>query len=269
MKNVFLRVAPIVFLFLLIVSLLSAVFGQTESLERGIERDVAVRPAVKPTPTPTPESRKKFRRFEVGVQSTLMIQSDFDIARVVFSRAGLSENDYSSSRWDTGIGARFTYNITRRFSLEAEVNYMPSSPTLQDLIDGGATTITQNSSGGEKTQVLAGVKYGLRRKHFGVFAKARPGLIHFTAFSSVDAKWIAHGPNGETLDILLALTEKPATFFNIDVGGVFEYYPTKRTIIRFDLGDTIIRYGSQKPKDINPSFVRHNLQGSIGIGFRF
>jgi len=43
---------------------------------------------------------------------------------------------------------------------------------------------------------------------------------------------------------------------------------------RFDLGDTIIRYGEVRFPVIGPSFTvpgvtRHNLQISSGIGFRF
>jgi len=71
------------------------------------------------------------------------------------------------------------------------------------------------------------------------------------------------------LDILLFQQEIPSTFFNIDVGGVFEYYPSRRTVFRMDVGDTIIRYAAQEPKVINPTFTRHNLQASVGFGFRF
>jgi hypothetical protein len=58
-------------------------------------------------------------------------------------------------------------------------------------------------------------------------------------------------------------------FLTVDVGGIFEYCPTKRTIFRVDVGDTIIRYRSLEPEVINPSFTRHNLQMSLGFGFRF
>ena len=44
-------------------------------------------------------------------------------------------------------------------------------------------------------------------------------------------------------------------------------YPTKRTVIRFDAGDTIIRFHGQDPKEINPS-SHDNLQMNLGFGFR-
>ncbi|HYP00081.1 MAG TPA: hypothetical protein VER76_07810 [Pyrinomonadaceae bacterium] len=78
----------------------------------------------------------------------------------------------------------------------------------------------------------------------------------------------------------------PQAHFAFDVGGVLEYYPSPRTIIRFDAGDTIIRLGNHRvPIVINPdsdssvarqvvvgfapSETTHNFQGSIGFGVRF
>jgi hypothetical protein len=70
----------------------------------------------------------------------------------------------------------------------------------------------------------------------------------------------------------------------MDVGGVVEFYPTKRIITRLDFGSTIIHYG---PRTINfpifnpatgdftlqPSTVpaqnRGTLQFMAGVGFRF
>jgi hypothetical protein len=63
----------------------------------------------------------------------------------------------------------------------------------------------------------------------------------------------------------------------MDVGGVLEFYPTKRILTRFDVGDTMIRYPSRdnpssfttSPPPRLPSELRHNLQVTAGIGFRF
>src|SRR5437867_4007230 len=66
-----------------------------------------------------------------------------------------------------GVGGRFSYDAIRRGSFvlspEAEVNYFP-----------------ENTIGrfGE-TELLAGVKAGVRIGQCGFFAKARPGLVHF------------------------------------------------------------------------------------------
>jgi hypothetical protein len=55
---------------------------------------------------------------------------------------------------------------------------------------------------------------------------------------------------------------------------VVEFYMSPRLMARFDVGDTIIRYGEirfpELPSSFTaPSVTRHNLQLSSGIGFRF
>jgi hypothetical protein len=70
------------------------------------------------------------------------------------------------------------------------------------------------------------------------------------------------------------------TNFAFDLGGVAEWYPSKNTIVRFDAGDTIIRFGARNvtATDIPSGGLvvvpaaaetRHNFQGSVGFGFRF
>jgi hypothetical protein len=53
-----------------------------------------------------------------------------------------------------------------------------------------------------------------------------------------------------------------ATEFALDIGGVFELYPSRRVAFRFDIGDTIIRFGGL-------GFTSHNLQITTGVALRF
>jgi outer membrane protein with beta-barrel domain len=101
----------------------------------------------------------------------------------------------------------------------------------------------------ERYQGQFGIKTGLRFDRFGVFGKVRPGFI----YSDLNAD----------------------TNFSLDVGGVLEFYPTKRMLVRFDAGDTIVN------REVFPilfnsgvfvsrrSYATHNLQLSAGVGFRF
>jgi hypothetical protein len=62
--------------------------------------------------------------------------------------------------------------------------------------------------------------------------------------------------------------------FVMDVGGVFEFYPADRVVIRGDLGDTIIRYQSRVVGTLTtpvlvPAQTKNNLQVSLGVGWRF
>jgi hypothetical protein len=83
----------------------------------------------------------------------------------------------------------------------------------------------------DRTAGLLGLKTGSRRESFGVFSKVRTG-------------WMNSVPM-------------------LDLGGVMEYYPSPRTTIRIDVGDTIIFYGPERSRG-----TVHNFQPAIGFSFR-
>ena len=85
-----------------------------------------------------------------------------------------------------------------------------------------------------KTSALFGIKSGKRFDRFGAFGKARAGMWHFDR-----------------------------RYFAADLGGVLEYYPSRHTTIRIDLGDTILFYGGTALGTV------HNFQPAIGFGYRF
>lgn len=153
-----------------------------------------------------------------------------------------------------GFGGRLTVNANRYFALESEVNFFPR---------GGFR--------GNATQALIGVKAGKRWDRFGVFAKARPGFIY-------NSQGRAELDQSGT-DVNNQVRYKGATNFTADVGGVVEFYPTKKLIARFDFGDTITHFNSQNAFFIDsngnlnpfrtPATTRHSFQFSAGIGFRF
>src|SRR5205823_4151411 len=108
---------------------------------------------------------------------------------------------------------------------EAQFDYFPKSDTERI----GSFTLTDF---GSKVVGVFGVKVGARKKNFGVFGKARPGFIHFSVVPGF-ACVVFPGP-------ISGLCPQPAkTNFAFDVGGVVEYYPSKRAVLRFDAGDLI------------------------------
>jgi len=136
----------------------------------------------------------------------------------------------------------------------SEINFFPDP-------GDGAT----NQEGGRITQGLFGVKAGITRRKWGLFAKVRPGFVS----------------NGKAI-IAVSSTPPPFSFsfgrlthFATDIGGIFEYNVTRRISFRTDLGDAIVRHGSQTSTSIigntltTPSYYRNNLQWSSGIIFRF
>lgn len=166
-----------------------------------------------------------------------------------------------------GIGGRFTYNLNDHVGLEAEANFF----------FGDTELFAPLGSGGRPFQAVFGIKAGKRFEKFGVFAKARPGLVSLS-----EGKFDLSTLGDPSLPISFFDVQERATHFAVDVGGVVEFYPSRRIVTRFDIGDTIIRYGDQTlpvsgaflsgtipPTRTVSSETRHNFQFSAGVGFRF
>ena len=186
-----------------------------------------------------PEERTK--RFEVGAQFTSLFVKPSNSQGVLF---------FPRIHTEPGFGGRFTFNLTESIAFEAEGNYYTreqfSLPEFGHLFQG-----------------QFGGKIGKRFDRWGVFGKARPGFVGFS----------------RVLQNRFGLLLPPFSFTSrlhpsIDLGGVVEFYMSPRVMARFDVGDTIIRYGEIRFPEFGPSFTvpsvtRHNLQVSSGIGFRF
>lgn len=189
--------------------------------------------------TTSGSSDKRTKRFEAGAQFTsLFIKSSDSLGSVSLPRLHI----------EPGFGGRFTFNLTESIAFEAEGNYYTREQF--GLLDGGQ--MFQGQFGG---------KIGKRFDRWGVFGKARPG---FVGFSRVIRNSFGIPP--------FSFGRK--LYPSVDVGGVIEFYVSPRWMARFDVGDTIIRYGEIRftgvvPVFIVPSVTRHNLQASSGIGFRF
>jgi hypothetical protein len=158
-----------------------------------------------------------------------------------------------------GFGGRFTFNLTPNFALEAQGDFYPQDDYL----------INNGRAGGNILQAQAGIKAGKRFEKFGIFAKARPGVVSFS-------KAIEIGGLDPVFGFPIFGFARQ-NYFSMDVGGVLEFYPTKRIVTRFDGGDTMIFYRSS---DIPifffpvqnfrvPAETIHNFQFSAGVGFRF
>lgn len=137
-----------------------------------------------------------------------------------------------------GVGGRLTYNLTRHLAVDGEVLRFPQSHGNYGY-----------------TQAMAGLKAGFRYEGVGVFAKLRPGAIHF---------------NGDGFRLS---NNGSKTRMFADVGGVLEFYLSSgRVAVRIDFGDTIIPFGSEEI--IRGGGMRsrpgttHSLQSSFGISLR-
>lgn len=201
----------------------------------------------------SPTAGERVRRFEAGIQfSSLVLRPP---------ASGFGDEGDSA---EAGGGLRFGVNATNNLAFEVEGNFYPRRRL------GSSTAV-----GGYPSQAQAGVKYGRRFEHFGVFAKARPGVVHFSSVEEV-AGYESFTFAGQTF-FFPDFRQTSKTYFSMDLGGVFEFYPSSRILTRFDVGDTMIRYPDRDnltsfttaPPPRFPAELRHNLQVTAGLGFRF
>lgn len=176
-------------------------------------------------------------RIEIGVQSTSLT---------------LFHPDASFDDTSAGIGGRVTYNLNRSIAAEAEINFFPQKQLILTA-DGSAI------------QAQFGVKAGKRFEKFGLFGKVRPGFLSVSRVGS-----FIPGTQFE-------VTIERRAFFTIDTGGVLELYPSRRTVVRFEVGDTVVRHPArfgqtsifnQTVQFIRPAKFNHNFQFTAGVAFR-
>lgn len=186
------------------------------------------------------------RKMEVGAVFT-------SITLVNFKDRTLPPTVARGNATVRGLGARFAYNLNDHIAIDAEGSFFPESHFGNDEL-------------GQKMQGFVGIKAGGRTKWFGAFAKARPGVMWFGEFPSPG------GCTGTSFGTSCGVTHEKD--FAMDIGAVLEFYPTKRVIVRADVGDTIISYqdrlrGTLTTPVVLNAEVKNNFQISLGVGWRF
>jgi Outer membrane protein beta-barrel domain len=165
---------------------------------------------------------------------------------MAISREGLPQN----VRTEPGFGGYGSYRFYGVFYLDGSVLYFPISASPSGPHDGGTIL-----------QTLVGLKGGIRRNHFGFFGKVRPG---FNSYSDALTSITASGN-----------TYARSTTFVLDLGGIVEFYPTERSTLRIEAGDTHIYFGNSNVAvgGVVESFpggkLQHSIQIAVGYGWRF
>jgi hypothetical protein len=191
-----------------------------------------------------------------GLVSPALAQSDRPAIEIAGQATLLRLNDAGTT--NAGIGGRFSVDLSRWVSLDAEVNYSPKDRF--DITPVDAPPAAQVSYDRRRTDVLGGVKVGRRGDRFGLFGKVRPGFTRLTD----------QGINcvGAMCALMLFARPEYRTEFAVDLGGIVEFYPTRRTVARFDFGDLMIRNRSVAVPPCSDC-TTHNFTSRLGIGFRF
>jgi hypothetical protein len=192
-------------------------------------------------------------KFEVGAQVTSIHLAPLHSTVTTTTAGTFNVEGFDVTTF--GVGARVGYNLNRYVAVEAEFNYFPEK---------NFNEVSQD----RREQFFAGVRVGKRWEKAGVFVKARPGAMHFNEMPF-------HTVCGPASGSATGCRETSQITSALDAGAVVEYYPTARTILRFDAGDTIIHFKQVGPTRFATSTVftprqtPHNFQASVGFGFRF
>ncbi|MBI1764585.1 MAG: hypothetical protein HYR56_24445 [Acidobacteria bacterium] len=166
-----------------------------------------------------------------------------------------------------GGGLRVTYNFNSMLALEGEANLFNHA----------------GIGGYMRGQGLGGLKAGARFSKFGVFGKIRPGIVRnkFGEYTKAPCFGINPPPNSTLPRCRYEILTRHD--FALDMGGVLEFYPTRRWVIRFDASDLVSRRRlpdftvdtTSLPISVTIApapdvvVVRHHLQINAGVGIRF
>ena len=161
---------------------------------------------------------------------------------------------------NAGLGGRVSYEVARWLAVEGELNFFPNDRLDVDTGISSLSLTLQTQYSRRRLEGFVGPKIGVRGGKFGAFAKVRPGF----------ARLIDKGVDCIGDVCALALLARPEYHpeFAVDLGGIVEFYPTPRTVARFDLGTTAIRHRSQYVPPCADCTTR-NFSTSLGMGLKF
>jgi hypothetical protein len=158
-----------------------------------------------------------------------------------------------------GFGGRLLFHLTDWIAIDGEVSLFPHDEIVGET--------TQTSIGPlridyerRRVHAVGGINLGVRGERMGLFVAAKPGITRLYN------KRIECEGNGCALVLIAPVIYR--TEFALDLGGGVEFYPSRRTIARVDVGDTIIRHRSIAPP-CPSGCTSHNLSSRIGFGVRF
>jgi hypothetical protein len=179
-----------------------------------------------------PASAWEQERFDVGAHVAVARSSEFDAT-------------------DTGVGGRLSWHPTSLVGAEGEVTFYPASFPNDNGFSSG------------RVEGLFGVTVGPRFERLRPFARVRPG---FLAFHGRPVVCILICPPPLSCEL------GGRTVFALDLGGGVEVYPTGRTLLRFDVGDRVVKYPGpsfRNGRATEHSFYSHDVRLTAGAGLRF
>jgi hypothetical protein len=174
-------------------------------------------------------------RFELGVQVVSAISSQFDAT-------------------DVGLGGRLAWRPVEPVGIEAEINLYPG-----DFPD-------QRPFSRNRVEGLFGVTIGPRFGRLRPFARLRSGFLHVREAPQPYLCILIFPP---PLSCELA---SGRTLVAFDIGGGVEVFATRRTFVRVDAGDRLLKYPGpvfENNRRRDDAFFSHDVRFAAGAGLRF
>ena len=166
----------------------------------------------------------------------------------------ISDSDQFHTR-DVGLGGRLSWQPNPLIGVEGELTI------FSDVFSDGVAF----SDG--RVEGLFGATIGPRFGAVRAFAKVRPGFLRYRA-ADEPIPCIAIFP--PPLSCTLA---GGRTLFALDLGGGVEIFPSRRTFVRVDVGDRMVRFPASvidtSGQVRQERFTGHDVRFAFGGGVRF
>ena len=168
----------------------------------------------------------------------ILVSSTFVVAQDSPGHFELGGEFTAPHNLPNGPGVSGDVNFGRHIALDASYSFLPS---------GSFHPMTG----------FFGAKAGVRKEHFGIFGKVRPGFLT-----------IGNSFRGGTIVINQTDISQTSRFARqtqraLDLGGVVEYYPAKHWALRWDLSDMLL---FQEPLPVTTvTIVGNGATGATGF----
>lgn len=145
-----------------------------------------------------------------------------------------------------GFGGRFDWNFNRRLAFETQIDFFP---------ERGAPSLL--NQGGQTLQAVFGIRAKvIQTRRIAVFGMIRPGLLHFNDALSYNTK-----PNG-------SFQHFSPTYFELNLGGGIEYYPSPRWVLRVDISGNPYRVANEYYSTAGgPAFAVGKIEDTTRLSF--
>lgn len=154
---------------------------------------------------------------------------------------------------DVGLGARFSWRLTRWLAADAGLSLFPA--------DLGEPALSAS-----RLEGLVGVRIGPRLGRAGAYAVLKGGAVRFSAAPAPFPCIMIYPPplrcalaGGKTLPAL-------------GLGLGLEVFPRERLVLRLEAGDEMLRYPGpvlgEDREAFEGDFWSHGLRVSLSVGFR-